>query len=193
MDLGEYELGLLSSNRRDEVAAHTASCPHCQVDLVQMRNFMEMPAIGIETAREEIENKSPLFERMKLIVVDMLSLPANMQRSTGLQPVLRGSESESNTSVIQADAYIVALTAKQEKANWPKQHIIGDITPLTDDDETFQDWTAYLWQSGQLLATSAVAKDSHFKFDHVQIGELPHELILSGPTVEIHLQNLHIA
>ena len=193
MDLGEYEMGLLSSQRRDELASHLNECPQCQVDLVQMQHFMTLPAIGIETMRTRAEQRSPLLERIKVIVVDLLTPPAGIQGSLALQPVMRGAESETRTKVIQADAYIVALSAQDNKAPRPNGQIIGDITPLADDDESFQNWTADLWRSGQLLASTPVADDSHFIFEDVQFEEQPHDLILSGPTVEIHLQNLQMA
>jgi len=190
MDLGEYELGLLSSGRRDEVASHMAACPHCQHDLVQMRQYMALPAEGIETARIRAEQQSPLLERIKLVIVDLLSTPAGLQGSAAPQPVFRGGESDMSTRVIQADEYVIALTAMEDKSRQPKQQIMGDITPLYDDEETFQDWTADLWRSGVLVASTPVADDSHFMFEDIQFEEKPHELILSGPTVEIHLQNL---
>lgn len=193
MDLGEFELGLLSPQRENEIGAHLVSCPHCQADIVQMRQFMALPAIGIEKAAVVTEQKSPMLERIKVIVVDLLSPPAGMQSPAALQPVFRGAESETTTRVIEADAYIVAITASSDKISKSKHAIIGDITPLFDDDETFQDWTAGLWRSGQLLASTEVGADSHFSFKQLQLDNPPHELILSGPTVEIHLQNLHIA
>ena len=158
-----------------------------------MQHFMTLPAIGIETVRERAEQKTRLLERIKVIVVDLLIPPAGMQGSLAMQPVMRGAESEMRTKVIQADAYIVALSAQDNKSPKPHGHIVGDITPLADDDETFQDWTADLWRSGQLLASTPVADDSHFIFEDVQFEKQPHDLILSSPTVEIHLQNLQMA
>ena len=116
MDLGEFELVLLSSQRRDEISAHMSACPHCQVDLVQMRQFMALPALGIETAADVTEQESPLLERIKIIVVDLLSPPAGMQGPAALQPVFRGAESETTTRVIEADSYIFAITASQEQS-----------------------------------------------------------------------------
>ncbi len=194
LDLGEYELGLLSSQRRNELASHLTACPQCQVDLVQMQQFMALPAIGIETTPSRAAVESPLLDRIKIIVVDLLSQPAGfLQSPVSMQPVMRGSEREMRTQVIQADAYIVALTAQSKNASQPQQQIIGDITPLDDDDDSFQDWTANLWLSGELLASTEVSEDSHFMFDDIRLTGQPHDLILSGPTVELHLQNLQIA
>jgi len=193
MDLGEYELGLLGNQRRDEVATHLTACPHCQYDLVQMRQFMAIPAASIELAADRAEQKSPLLDKIKVIVVDLLLSPAGMQGAGSFQPVFRGAESEIRTSVVEADDYIVALTAQEDEATHSRRQIIGDITALNDDNAGFQNWTAMLWRSGQLLASTPVAEDSHFIFADIQGEERPHDLILSSPTVEIHLQNLQIA
>ena len=193
MDLGEYELGILGTLRRDELATHLTACPHCQYDLVQMRQFMADPAVGIELAPGKTEQNSPLLDRIKVIVVDLLSLPAALQGPAAFQPVFRGAEKEMRTSVVEADEYIVALTAQDDEAAKAKRHIIGDITALIDDDETFENWTANLWSSGRLLASTPIASDSHFIFEDVRLDERPHDLILSSPNVEIHLQNLQIA
>lgn len=193
MDLGEYELGLLSSQRREELDSHLAVCPHCSADLVQMRQFMALPAVGIESVKREVEQKSPLLERIRVIFVDLLSPPSGMQRTASLQPVLRGAENNMRTQVIETDAYVISLSALEDESSLLKQKIIGDIMPLSDDDETFQNWSASLWRSGTLVTSTAVNDDSYFIINDVQLREKPHELILSGPKVEIHLQNLQIA
>lgn len=193
MELGEYELGLLGSQQQEELTSHMAVCPHCQVDLVQMRQFMALPVVSIGSVTREVEQKSPLLERVKIIFIDLLSPPAGTLRPASLQPVLRGAENNMHTRVVQTEAYVVSLSALEDKTSIPNQKIIGNIIPLSDDDETFQNWTASLWRSGTLLTSTPVAVDSHFIFEDIQLMEKPHELILSGPAVEIHLQNLQFA
>ena len=193
LDLGEYDLGLLDIFRRNEVAAHTATCPLCQADLVQMRQFMALP-LADETPLTVIkEEKVPLLERIKVIVVDLLTPPAGLEVPVSLQPAMRGATQDMSTRVFHIDPYVIALSSMKEPSAWQKQHIIGDIIPATDDEVNFQKWTIYLWRAGKLLATSAVDRDSHFFFEDVQVDNKPHDLILSGPKVEIHLQNLQIA
>ena len=193
MDLGEYELGFLNSQRREELDSHMAVCPHCPADLVQMRQFMALPAIGIESVKREVEQTSPLLERIKVIFVDLLTPPATMQRAGSLQTVFRGAENNMRTRVIQMDTFVISLSTIEDKTSFPKQQIIGNVMPLFDDDEACQNWTASLWRSGALVTTTPLADDRYFIFEDIQSLEMPHELILSGPKVEIHLQNLQIA
>lgn len=192
MDLGEYELGILEPPKRDEIAVHLVACAHCQADLQQIRQFMALPAIGVEARLAEAAERVPLLERIKVIIVNLTSPPENVLGMGSLQPVFRGTETD-KTQVVEADEYLISLTTVAEKGSNPKQQLIGNIIPLLDDTEQFENWTVDLWRTGELLATSAVGSDSYFVFDTVQIEDRAHELILSGPAVEIHLQNLHIS
>jgi hypothetical protein len=191
MDLGEYELGILETPRRDEIASHLATCPHCQADLAQIRQFMALPAIGLEAKLSDVEEQIPLLERIKVIVVNLATPPKSFEGSILPQPVFRGAEDDT-TQVVEADEYVISLTTVGDQASSSKRDMIGDIIPLTDDED-FYYWTANLWRSGKLLASTPVGADSHFIFEDVVLEDQAHELILSGPSVEIHLQNLQIA
>ena len=190
LELGEYELGILEPARRNDVVSHLAVCPHCQADLRQMRQFMAMPVVDLEAEIARTPERTPLLERLKVVVVNLVTLPESLT-GAGPQPVFRGAE-ENDTRVIEADEYVISLTTMSDQAAWPKRNLIGDIIPL-GDDEDFENWTANLWHSGKLLASAQLGADSHFIFEQVQFEASAHELILSGPTVEIHLQNLQLA
>lgn len=195
MDLGEYELGILDPPRRDEIASHLVACPYCQFDLQEIRQFMAVPAVGVEARLANAEEKMPLLERIKVIIVNLTTPPESLYGSGAMQPVFRGAEADT-TQVVEADEYLVSLSTVGENGSGPVQQIIGDIMPLVDDiddQDGFGTWTADLWRSGQLLASTTVAADSHFTFEGIQTDNKAYELILSGPSVEIHLQNLHIS
>ncbi len=192
LELGEYELGILEPERRDLISSHLAACAHCQFDLQQIRQFMALPAIGLEAAPGEVEEHLPFLERIKVIVVDLISPPEVFEQGMQLQPVFRGAD-ENTTRVVEADEYVISLTAVADDSPQRKQDMIGDIIPLFDDKEDFGDWTANLWRSGKLLASAPIGADSHFIFEDIKLNDSAHELILSGPTVEIHLQNLHLS
>lgn len=194
MELGEYELGLLeATDRGAEIASHSASCPRCLADLAQIRQYMALPLIEDNFVNSGQEENTPFLERVKIVVIDLLSPPRDALINARLQPALRGDQGNMETHVFQVESYVIALSAVKNPASWQRQQIIGDISPLASNEEKFQQWSAYLWRDGKLLATTPVASDSHFIFDDVQFANRPHELILSGPRVEIHLQNLHMA
>lgn len=194
MELGEFEMGLLADTKRGvEVAAHTTDCPHCLADLAQIRQYMALPLVDGSFAESITETKTPFFENVKVFLIDLLSPPRDFQVNLQLQPALRGSQGDMETQVFQVASYVIALSAVRNLSAWQKQQIIGDISPVVAGEENFQKWSAYLWRDGQLLATTPVSPDSHFVFDNIQFANRPHELILSGPKVEIHLQNLQMA
>ena len=193
MELGEYDLGFLDLFRRNGIALHLESCPLCQADLAQIQQFMALPLdeeMALETRKEE---KPSLLEQFKIIVIDLLSPPPGIEMPGQLQPAMRGQQEQISTRVFHIDPYVIALTSMKDISSWQKQHVIGDITQTREEEENFQNWTIYLWRAGKLLDTSPVDQDSHFIFEDVQVDKEPHDLILSGPKVEILLQNLQMA
>ena len=194
MELGEYEMGFLESTRRGlEIANHSQTCPHCIADLAQIQRYMALPLVDEQIVRAAQEKQIPLWEKMKVVIIDLLSPPKDFMLNPSLQPAMRGSQGDMDTQVFQVESYVIALSSVRKMSSWQRQQIIGDISPVQNDQENFRNWSAYLWREGRLLATTPVDRDSHFIFDDIQLADKPHELILSGPRVEIHLQNLLMA
>ena len=193
MELGEFEMGFLeATGRGEEIAVHSAACPRCLADLTQIRQYMALPLVNGHLVRTTQEEKTPFLEKLRVIIVDLLAPPQDLYVHSRLQPAMRGAQEDMETNVFQVGSYIIALSAVKNLSAWQKQQIVGDISPVTDADEKFHHWSAFLWREGKLLATTPVNRDSHFIFDDIQFANKPHELILSGPKVEIHLQNLHM-
>ncbi len=194
LELGEFEMGFLeATGRGEEIFSHTAHCPHCLADLAQIRQYMALPLVDDSLIRSSRAKKTPFLEKVKVIFVDLLSPPQDLFSNVSFQPAMRGIQESMDTRVFQVDSYVIALSAVKNLSSWQKQQIIGDISPMMDEGESFQKWSAFLWRDGKLLATTPIGDDSHFIFDDIQFANMPHELILSGPKVEIHLQNLHMA
>ena len=189
LELGEYTLNLLDVFRQKEIEIHQGKCPHCQTDLVEIRQFMNMPLFEEPVI---IAEKESVFEKVKVMFVDLLQPPKIGLPGSTWQPAFRGGQ-DILTRVIHAEPYVIALSSLKDLSSWQKQKIIGDISGDTDDQENFHNWNVYLWRAGKLLATSPVDRDSHFYFDDIELKNQPHELILSGPKVEILLQNLQMA
>lgn len=192
MELGEYALDLVDPPRWHEIAVHEAKCVHCQADLVQIRQFMDMPMAGELAVPATATQGNSIIERIKVVVYDLLAPPEFGSPMPSWQPAFRGEE-DIYTRVVHAEPYVIALSMMKDLSSWQKQKLIGDISRDTEAQENFVNWKAYLWQEGKLLATSHVDRDSHFYFDNIEFKAQPHELILSGPKVEILLQNLQMA
>jgi anti-sigma factor ChrR (cupin superfamily) len=41
LELGEYQLGMLSSQQANKIQTHLAECPYCRAELAQLRSFLE--------------------------------------------------------------------------------------------------------------------------------------------------------
>lgn len=193
LELGEFAMGLLDSSQQTlHIGSHISKCPHCLADLAQIRHFMETPLVDQSLAHSNRAKHESIIDKVRVIVVDFLSPPQGLFLNPSLQPAIRGASGELATQVFQVESYIIALSAVKKSSSWKKQQIIGDISPVMGNVEDFHSWSAYLWRDGQLLATTPVDRDSHFIFKDIQLADQPHELILSGPRVEIHLQNLQM-
>jgi hypothetical protein len=192
MELGEYELGLLDQFRGRQIETHMMECPRCQADLVQMTQFMAEPMPVLQPMEREVERLS-FLEQVKVMIVDLLKPPAGVLLPASPQLALRGDGSGISTSVYHVDPYVISLSSIKDDAALRRRNIVGDILATDGDEPSFQHWTVYLWREGQLLATGPVEDDSHFILQDIQEADDLHDLILSGPRVEIHLQNLRMS
>jgi anti-sigma factor ChrR (cupin superfamily) len=41
LELGEYQLGMLSSKQANKIQTHLAECPHCRAELAQLKSFLK--------------------------------------------------------------------------------------------------------------------------------------------------------
>lgn len=193
MALGEYQLRLLDLFQHNQIASHLRSCPHCGEDLAQLQAYMDLPLTEAMPAAIEREEKRSLLEDLLIFVVDLLSPPGGIEFPAVVQPAMRGEVLGMSTRVFHIEPYVISLSAIRETAVWGEHQIIGDIIPTDDNSAGLQHWTAYLWRAGALLSTAVVDEDKHFSFEDIRIDQDYHDLILSGPQVEIHLQNLRMS
>lgn len=191
LNLGEYVLGVLDSSQLSlQIEEHTTKCPHCIADMAQIQRYMDLPLVHGSLIPDVEEEEQSLLDKVRVIIVDLLAPPQGLFVNPAMQPALRGARGDLATQVFQVESYIIALSAIKNASSWNKQQIIGDISPVWGNIEDFHHWSAYLWRNGKLLATTPLDRDSHFIFNELSLENEPHELILSGPKVEIHLQNI---
>jgi hypothetical protein len=190
LELGEFELDLLEKSRRDDIATHVEYCPHCRQDLIQISKAITLP-LAQEGQGQRLDQLPVLAERAKIFVIDLLSPPPGVLTPAFPQGAVRGPDSEMETQVIQVGSYLVALSMERDPAQLDKYNLVGDISIMEEIDETSA-WQAYLWQDGDLFETVSLQDANDFVFMGVPSSDKPYELIISSPTVEIHLQQLHI-
>jgi hypothetical protein len=191
LELGEFELGILEKPRQDEIASHVETCPHCQQDLVQIGRAMSMPLAGEEHRSQLSEQVSRLSQRLKIFVIDLLSPPPGAVLPSPPQLAVRGQSEEMETQVYQVDSYMIAVSIERDSTQLGKYNLVGDISAM-EEMEDVDAWQAHLWQGGVQLQTVSLQDAGDFVFMGVPSSDQPYELIITSPTIEVHLQQLHI-
>ena len=131
LELGEYDMGLLDDSLRgDEIAVHMSLCPHCVADLAQIQQYMALPLVDDQLAKSTAEKQMSFLEKVRVIIIDLLSPSADLYLHSPFQPALRGVQEDMATRVFQVDSYVIALSAVKNRTSWQKQQIIGDISPV---------------------------------------------------------------
>lgn len=194
LELGEFELELLDKPRQGEIASHIAYCPHCQKDLEQIRQATSLSLIEEQQTDQLPEGTPSLTQRAKVFIVNLLSPPSGALMPSSLQVAVRGQDDEMETQVIQVGTYMVALSLERDTTQLDTYNLIGDISVLEETEESanLADWQAFLWKDDVLLQTVSLQDASDFVFTGIRTSDRPYELIISGPTAEIHLQGLQI-
>ena len=182
-ELGEYHFGLLPQKQAADVGRHLAICPRCAQEIAQLEVYLSELAPALEFSRlERIE------ERVRVLVARLVRPGAGAQGGQSLlAPVPAGIRGEeAGPYIYQADGVQVALDVQTDTEQPERKEILGLITGLDDP----QQLEVSVWQAGELHATAPVDELGNF----VVAGLAPatYELIVSGPEVEIHIQEVRV-
>lgn len=176
-ELGEYHLGALSPDRAAAVARHLTECPHCPREVAQLKEYLAELASEVEF--------SPL-ERVRVLVAQLVfgeEGAAGVGRPAPAYAGVRGEE-EGPLLYRAADAQI-ALEVQDDAARRDRKLLLGLVTGL----ET-RELEAHLWRGDERIITVPVDELGNFVIAGLVPGR--YELILSGPAVEIHIQDLDV-
>jgi Putative zinc-finger len=171
-ELGEYQLGMLSSQRANQIQSHLAECPHCRKELAQLKSFLKAVEPDLETS---------LTERVRAWLAELIA--PGPGGGPGLAFGLRGDES--GVHFYQAGEAQITLEI-QDDPNAPGRKILVGLI-LGDGTAGLQ---AHLWRGDQAAASSAVDELGNFTLSGLEPGQ--YELFLSGPDVEIQIKDLEI-
>ena len=180
LELGEYHLGLLPRDQAAALARHLAECPHCTREAAQLKDYLEQlkPDLAI----------GPL-ERVKVLVARSISgAPSGgLVGQPALAPAYAGVRGDQEGPLIyQADDVQIAI-AVHEDIDQPGRHaILGLVTGLHD----FSELQVHLWQAAQRVATVPVDEQGNFVIPN--LAPASYELMLSGPAIEVHIQDLKV-
>jgi len=174
LELGEYQLGMLSSQQTNKIQTHLAECPHCRAELAQLKSFLKEVGADLETS---------LADRVRIWIAERIP-PGNAGSSgTALAFGLRGEVS--SVHFYQAGEAQITLEVQDDPSAPGRKTLVGLV--LGDEIAELQ---AHLWQADQAVATAEVDELGNFTLLGLEPGQ--YELFMSGPDVEIQIKDLEI-
>jgi hypothetical protein len=174
LELGEYEMGILPSDRLSFMRSHLTECPHCRGEIAGLKAYLH------QLAPERQYSRAKRFQVWIAGLVppapegSLIPAPAFALRGEGRGP--RGYEfGEAQLTVeVQDDP---------EKAG--RKVLLGLVLGVN-----VEELAAHLWREGKYLSTALLDELGDFVFSGLESGR--YELILAGPSVEIHVQELDV-
>lgn len=172
-ELGEYRLGMLPEGRTAFIRKHLAECPHCSRELKGLETFLE-------DLRPDLEYS--LGERIQVLVAELLP-----GLSTGGQarPAFGVRGEMDDLRVYQADGVQISIHLERDPQRAGYYSLFGLATGLEPEGVE-----VHLWRGGKEVGAAQLDELGNFIFSSVEGGV--YELMLSGPELEILVQNLAI-
>jgi hypothetical protein len=184
LELGEYHLGMLSTAQAETVAEHLVGCPHCAREVAQLEGYLaELESSLKPNLLKQVK------QRVRVLIAHLISgdSEGDWMRQPAFAPAYAGIRGEGEEPLIyQADDIQVVVQAQEDAEQPDRKTILGLVIGLVEGQEL----KAHLWRSGQRIATVPVDESGNFVIPGLTPGG--YELILSGPEVEIHIQELQV-
>jgi Putative zinc-finger len=173
-ELGEYQLGLLSTTRAQQIQAHLAECPHCQTELAQLQSFLKSVEPDLEAS---------LADRVRIWLAERLLPGMTGGPAPALAFGLRGDEDA--VHFYQAGETQITLEV-QDDPNAPGRKILVGLI-LGEEASGLQ---AHLWRQDQAIQNAEIDELGNFTLNGLEPGK--YEIFLSGPDVEIQIKDLEV-
>lgn len=170
-ELGEYQLGLLSIARAQQIQAHLVECPHCRTELAQLKSFLNTVESDLEPG---------LTERVRVWLAELITPSSS---GPALAFGLRGEES--GVHFYQAGGAQITLEIQDDPNAPGHKTLIGLI--LMEEAVNLQ---AHLWRDEQVATSAEVDELGNFTLGSLEPGK--YELFLSGSEVEIQIKDLEV-
>jgi hypothetical protein len=173
-EMGEYQLGLLSTPRTQQIRSHLAECRHCREELAQLQSFLKSVEPDLETS---------LVERVRVWLAELLPPGAASGPAPALAFGLRGDDS--GVHFYQAGETQITLEV-QDDPNTPGRKILVGLI-LGEEAAELQ---AHLWRQDQAIASASVDELGNLTLSGLEPGQ--YDIFLSGPDVEIQIKDLEV-
>lgn len=171
LTLGDFQLALLDDAPAAVVARHLTRCPHCRQELDQLAEFLEPSLV------EKVTGKFRLL-------VARLAGALTQDGETGLVPAyaLRGRGNVIQT--YETPEHQIAVTFFED-VDRPGRYDLDGLIIGVKEPASFR---ADLWLEEDRVATAVIDPLGNFTFDG--LSEETYELIMRGPSLEIHIAAL---
>ena len=174
MELGEYQLGILSVSQKLIIAQHLKECPLCRTEVTQLEENLKEQAL-----------LPHILKPVKVLFAQLIggSRANNRQTDAPLYPAFSGLRGENDEPFIyQVDHIQIAIDVQEDAEQPGCKILLGLITGLDSNGFMME-----AYQEGKIVATTIVDEIGNFIFSHFLPGS--YELILLGPDTEIRIQS----
>ena len=183
-ELGEYHLGMLPAAQMEAIRHHLDECPHCRSEIAQLEGYLAnlAPDLAPDLAPGPLQQ---VMEHVRVVVARLVD--ARPLGQPALSPAfasMRGGEQE--PLIYEAGEIQVVIEIQEDVDRPDHKTILGLVIGL----DAPQELKAHLWATEQRLATIPVDELGNFVLSNVLCGS--YELMLSGPEIDIHIQDLEI-
>ena len=179
MELGEYQLGMLSDSRMTTIWEHLneEGCPHCVKEVLQFETYMDEPA-----------TQSDLFGPMKVFMARLIKGPEaglgvpDMQLAPALSGI-RGEDEEFFS--YKADSVQIDIYLQDDTEQIGRKVLVGFVTGLESNEFKIE-----AFQKNLVVASVSIDEIGNCTVPHLLPGR--YKLILSGSGIEIRIQAIEL-
>jgi anti-sigma factor RsiW len=175
LELGDYQLGLLSTARAVVIAQHVNECPHCKREVSMLREYLN--------GEIEPTMQAGLAKRVNIMIARLVRGGQGWAQSPSVPGVVGIRGGDEGPRIYQVDGVQLALEIQDDAGSPGRKVVLGLVTGL---DST--GLRATLRQADQIVATTSADNAGNFVFSQLNPGN--YQLILTRPEVEIHVQSL---
>lgn len=180
-ELGDYALGLLPADQGLAVTHHLAECPHCTREIAQLRAFLASLSPAQEPAHAgEPSLLDQMRDRVRVLIAQLV--PGRSGPALAFATV-RGQERGSH--VYQAGGVEIVIGVQPDPAQPDCHVILGLLIGLEATGVQ-----ATLWRGSRQIAVALVDELDSFVLPSIPPGT--YKLVLSGPDLELLIQDLQI-
>jgi len=182
LDLGEYHLGLYSGAQAVAIARHIVECPHCALELKQLRAYLRA-----EAAAEQAPATQSAGEELKEHLGGLVNVITGTITG-GLRPAMVGIRGRVRAPLL-IEAEDVHLMLDVQKGTAGRGTLQGQV--VSEDANRWIGSQLELWQRGQPARITVVDEVGTFSFDGLLAGAT--ELLLIAPGGDaIHVPEIEI-